>query len=84
MSSEGRSGKLCGKGYPPYVDSVLTPREKRVLQLRHGLIDGHARPLDQVAKRFGVSPGRVAQIEAAALKKLRDLGPDADLRDQMR
>lgn len=61
--------------------AVLTPREKRILQLRHGLIDGHERSADHVAKRFGVPPSRIQEIEQSAIGKLRALGPDADLRD---
>ena len=60
--------------------SVLTPREKRVIQLRHGLIDGHERSAEQVASRFGVTKTRIEQIEAEAIGKLRELGPNADLR----
>jgi len=65
------------------VASVLTPREKRILQLRHGLVDGHARSLEQVARRFGVTPARITGIEMAAIAKLRALGGDADLRPHL-
>src|SRR5207249_4854550 len=50
---------------------TLTPRERRVLQLRFGLIDGHQRTLEEVGKRFGVTRERIRQIEAKALRKLR-------------
>jgi RNA polymerase primary sigma factor len=49
----------------------LTPRERRVLQLRFGLVDGHQRTLEGVGKRFGVTRERIRQIEAKALRKLR-------------
>jgi RNA polymerase sigma factor (sigma-70 family) len=49
----------------------LTPRERRVLQLRFGLIDGHQRTLEAAGKRFGVTRERVRQIEGRALRKLR-------------
>jgi RNA polymerase primary sigma factor len=52
------------------IDS-LTPRERRVLQLRFGLIDGHQRSLEEVGKRFGVTRERIRQVEARALRKLR-------------
>ena len=53
------------------VLDTLTPRERRVLQLRFGLIDGHQRTLEEVGKRFGVTRERIRQIEAKALRKLR-------------
>ena len=53
------------------VLDTLTPRERRVLQLRFGLIDGHQRTLEEVGKRFGVTRERIRQIEAKALRKLK-------------
>jgi RNA polymerase primary sigma factor len=49
----------------------LTPRERRVLQLRFGLIDGHQRTLKEAGERFGVTRERIRQIEVGALRKLR-------------
>jgi RNA polymerase primary sigma factor len=49
----------------------LTPRERRVLQHRFGLIDGRQRTLEEIGKRFGVTRERIRQIEANALRKLR-------------
>jgi len=49
----------------------LTPREKRVIQLRFGLNDGHARTLDEVGQEFGLTRERIRQIEAKSLRKLR-------------
>jgi RNA polymerase primary sigma factor len=56
------------------IDRVLgelTEREKRVLQLRFGLKDGHARTLEEVGKEFNVTRERIRQIEGKALRKLR-------------
>ena len=49
----------------------LTPREKSVLQLRFGLKDGHARTLEEVGQEFSLTRERIRQIEANALRKLR-------------
>ena len=60
---------------------TLVPRERRVLQLRFGLIDGHQRTLEEVGKRFGVTRERIRQIEAKALHKLRHPSRAKKLRD---
>lgn len=52
----------------------LTPRERRVLQLRYGLIDGQERTVQQVGQRFGVPGTRIEQIEGAARQKLKSSG----------
>jgi RNA polymerase primary sigma factor len=62
------------------VLGVLAPRERRVIQLRFGLTDGHQRPLDEVARRLGMSRETVRQLERAALDKLRRTGRSAALR----
>lgn len=50
---------------------VLDPREREVLEMRFGLVDGLARTLEEVGQMFGVTRERVRQIEAKALRKLR-------------
>ena len=49
----------------------LTPRQRRILQLRFGLIDGHARTREKVGKLFGITAERVGEIELQALRKLQ-------------
>jgi len=51
--------------------STLTEREKKILVLRFGILDGSARTLEEVGNVFKVTRERVRQIEAKALKKLR-------------
>ena len=53
------------------VLASLKERERRVLELRFGLGDGHARTLEEVGKQFRVTRERIRQIEAKALKKMR-------------
>ena len=54
------------------VLDTLTPREEKVLRLRFGLEDGRSRTLEEVGKIFNVTRERIRQIEAKALRKLRN------------
>src|SRR5260370_431942 len=54
-----------------HVLASLTPRERRVLQLRFGLVDDHQCTLEESGKRIGVTRERIRQIEATALRTLR-------------
>jgi RNA polymerase primary sigma factor len=49
----------------------LSPREREVLELRFGLLDGHPRTLEDVASTYGITRERIRQIEARAIVKLR-------------
>ena len=62
---------------------TLTPKERRVLQLRFGLIDGHQRTLEEVGKRIGVTRERIRQIKAKALRKLRHPSRSRKLKDYL-
>ncbi|MBQ7486691.1 MAG: sigma-70 family RNA polymerase sigma factor, partial [Clostridia bacterium] len=53
------------------VLDTLAPREKKVLILRFGLEDGRPRTLEEVGQIFHVTRERIRQIEAKALRKLR-------------
>ena len=66
-----------------HVDDVLRTldaRQRRVLQLRFGLTDGHQRALDEVARRLGTSRETVRQLERPALDRLRRTGRAAALK----
>ncbi len=63
------------------VLATLTPREQKVIMLRYGIEDGHTRTLEDVGKEFSVTRERIRQIEAKALKKLRQPSRSKKLRD---
>ena len=65
------------------VLSSLTPRERRVLELRFGLEDGKARTLEEVGREFSVTRERIRQIEGKALRKLRSPTRSRQLRDYL-
>ena len=50
----------------------LTPRERRILDMRFGLADGITHTLEEVGNEFGVTRERIRQIEAKALQKVRE------------
>ena len=50
----------------------LPERERRVLQLRYGLEDGKLRTLEEVGEAFGITRERTRQIEAEAMRRLRE------------
>ena len=62
---------------------ALTDREREVLELRYGLIDGKDHTLEEVGQYFKVTRERIRQIEAKALRKLRHPTRSRDLRDYL-
>ena len=58
----------------------LDPRERRVMQLRFGLLDGHQRSMDECARRLGMNREQVRKMERMALDKLRRTGSASGLR----
>ena len=58
----------------------LPERERRIIQLRYGLVDGRARTLEEVGREFGITRERTRQIEGEALRKLRHPGVARGLR----
>jgi len=65
------------------VLSHLSPRERRVIQLRFGLEDGRSRTLEEVGQEFNVTRERIRQIEAKALRKLRHPSRSRKLKDYL-
>ncbi len=63
------------------VLDTLTPREEKVLRLRYGLDDGRPRTLEEVGREFNVTRERIRQIEAKALRKLRNPNRSKRLKD---
>jgi RNA polymerase primary sigma factor len=53
------------------VLTSLTERERKILEMRFGLIDGYERTLEEIGKMYNVTRERIRQIEAKALRKLR-------------
>lgn len=62
----------------------LTEREEKVLRLRFGLLDGRTRTLEEVGKEFNVTRERIRQIEAKALRKLKNPNRCKRLRDYVK
>ena len=78
--SEAASFSLLKEQLMEVLDT-LTPREKKVLELRFGIVDGRTRTLEEVGKEFNVTRERIRQIEAKALRKLRHPSRSKKLRD---
>ena len=67
-----------------HIDALLEDlkdRERQVIVLRFGLADGHPRTLEEVGKEFNVTRERIRQIEAKALRKLRNPVRSKRIRD---
>ena len=65
------------------VLKTLNEREVRVLKLRYGLEDGRMRTLEEIGRAFNVTRERVRQIEAKAMRKLKQPERNAILRGYM-
>ncbi len=59
----------------------LSPKERRILEMRHGLMDGVMHTLEEVGREFGVTRERIRQIEAKAHEKIRAHGKSNRLRN---
>jgi RNA polymerase primary sigma factor len=63
------------------VLGTLTYRERRIIQLRFGLYDGHPRTLEEVGREFKVTRERIRQIEFKTINKLRNPNRSGALKD---
>ncbi len=59
----------------------LSPRERKILEMRFGLVDGVSHTLEEVGEEFGVTRERIRQIEAKALERLRGFESIEKLKD---
>ena len=80
--SEAASFSLLREQLEEVLDT-LAPREKKVLELRFGIVDGRTRTLEEVGKEFNVTRERIRQIEAKALRKLRHPSRSKKLKDYL-
>jgi RNA polymerase primary sigma factor len=65
------------------VLNALAERERKVIELRFGLVDGHPRTLEEVGREFGVTRERIRQIESKTLAKLRHPSRSSKLKDYL-
>jgi len=72
------------KGEIRKVLELLTPRERKVIELRFGLEDGRPMTLEEISRQFQVTRERIRQIESKALKKLRNPNVSKKLYDYYR
>ena len=79
---DAASKQLLKEQMQDILDS-LSDRERRVLDMRFGLLDGQGRTLEEVGQAFGVTRERIRQIEAKALRKLRHPIRSRKLRDYL-
>jgi len=80
---EGETGKVLLKEDLENVLNTLNPRERDVLRLRYGLDDGRVKTLEEIGNVFSVTPERIRQNEAKALRKLRQPSRNGILREYL-
>jgi RNA polymerase primary sigma factor len=61
--------------------AALNDRQRYVLELRYGMVDGTCYSLEQIGKNLGISKERARQIENQAVKKLHKIGKSMGLED---
>lgn len=81
LAPDESADRLMLKNQLLSVINTLTPREQKVIRLRYGLDDGYPKTLEQVGQEFNVTRERIRQIEAKALRKLRNPSRSKKLKD---
>ncbi|GAB4290427.1 MAG: hypothetical protein Kow0067_16710 [Coriobacteriia bacterium] len=79
---EAASFSMLQEQLSKVLDS-LSERERKVIELRFGLADGHPRTLEEVGREFGVTRERIRQIESKTLCKLRHPSRSGKLKDYL-
>ena len=83
MSPDDQAARELLKDQIKKVLDTLSPRERRILEYRFGLIDNRPQTLEEVGKKFGVTRERIRQIEAKALRKLKHPSRARKLKDYL-
>lgn len=81
LTPEGNVESVMLREHIDILLGDLKERERQVIVLRFGLEDGHPRTLEEVGKAFNVTRERIRQIEAKALRKLRNPVRSKRIRD---
>ncbi len=61
--------------------NALPERQREILELRFGLVDGHYHTLEEISQKFGLTRERIRQLESSALRRLRDPARSNPLQD---
>lgn len=77
---EEADGKMLRKQILEVLDS-LSDKERKILEMRHGLEDGIFHTLEEVGREFGVTRERIRQIEAKAHERIRNSNDSQKLRE---
>lgn len=79
--AEAASNQILKDNIQSMLD-YLSPRERRIIEMRFGLTDGVSHTLEEVGQDFGVTRERIRQIEAKVLQKLRDHPMNVRIKEQ--
>ncbi len=72
LSPDQESSRRILKDQVTEILNELSEKERQILEMRHGLLDGITHTLEEVGQRFGVTRERIRQIEAKAHEKIRN------------
>lgn len=83
VAPDRAAGLQLLKSYIGEIIEELSPREKKILEMRFGLEDGVTHTLEEVGQEFGVTRERIRQIEAKALEKIEKIEGVEKLKDYL-